>query len=156
MCPNKNPKVKVLRLHGDAKLPAYANSEAAGADLSTTNGATVMPGEAHTFGTGLKFEIPPGSAMLVYGRSGLGFKHGLRLVNCVGIIDSDYRGEVMVRLINDGDQPVVLAAGDRIAQAMVVPAPQTVFEEVDELSDTARGAGGFGSTGLKAIPVVSG
>jgi len=151
MCIHDKQHIKVLRITEDAKLPAYANAFAAGADISTTTSATVMPGEAVTFGTGLKFEIEPGYAMLVYGRSGLGFKHGLRLVNCVGIIDSDYRGEVMVRMINDGNSPVVIGAGDRIAQAMIVPAPQAVFVETDTLSDSVRGEKGFGSTGLGTV-----
>lgn len=102
---------------------------------------------AATFDTGLAFEIPPGWVMLIFSRSGHGFKSQTRLANCVGVIDSDYRGQVSVRLTVDAGGGLSVAHGDRIAQAMLVPIPRVELIEVDELSDTERGAGGFGSTG---------
>ncbi len=101
----------------------------------------------YTFRTGLAFEVPHGHVLKVFSRSGHGFKYGVRLANGTGIIDSDYRGELMVCLKNDGPEPMVVHHGDRITQAMLVPIPQVELIEVQELSDTERGAGGFGSTG---------
>jgi dUTP pyrophosphatase len=110
----------------------------------------IRPGREHVaLKTGLAFEIPEGYVMKVYSRSGHGFKNGIRLANGTGIIDSDYRGEVMVKMHNDGDTAVLITAGERIAQAMIEPIQQVSFEVVDELSDTARGSGGLGSTGTK-------
>ena len=159
-------ELKVRKLYRDAELPKYGTDGAACFDLQayaageiTKADAVVLnkhgisahveihPGASMEFSTGLAFEIPEGFALMIYSRSGHGFRHGLRLANCVGIIDSDYRGEVVVSLRNDGARPYCVNAGDRIAQAMLVPAPRFSFVEVDELSETARGAGGFGSTG---------
>ena len=104
------------------------------------------------FRTGLSFEIPAGHVMLVLcSRNGHGFKHGIRLVNGAGVIDSDYRGEVMVGLRNDSPLRFEVKAGDRVAQALIVPVPSVQFVEVDTLGDTERGAGGFGSTGVSAL-----
>lgn len=99
------------------------------------------------FATGLSFEIPEGHVMMLYSRSGHGFKHGLRLVNGTGVIDSDYRGELMVKLHNDGVRSALIESGERIAQAMIVPVEQAEFVFADSLSDTERGTGGLGSTG---------
>lgn len=143
--PKSKPTLKVKRLHPEAKLPVYATEGAACFDLSALHGGIV--GSSHTFPTGLAFEVPAGHVMLVFSRSGQGFNHDVRLANCVGVIDSDYRGEVKVKLTADRGAFNVMQ-GDRIAQAMVLPIQQFAFEEVDELSSTERGTGGFGSTGV--------
>lgn len=143
--------VKIKRLHPSAIVPTYGTSGAACFDLYAIEvhqcGHVVSDGVPITFRTGLAFEVPQGHVMLVYSRSGHGFKHGVRLSNCTGIIDSDYRGELMVKLHNDSDEPFMVNKGDRIAQAMIVPVNQVSFDVVDELSDTERGEGRFGSTG---------
>lgn len=140
--------MKIKRLVPEAKLPEYATAGAAAFDLRTVKGGTISPGRARTFNTGLAFEVPDGHVMLVFSRSGHGFVHDMRLANCVGVIDSDYRGEVRVRLSCDGRAGVIVAEGDRIAQALVLPVERVTFEEVDELGVTERGAAGFGSTGV--------
>lgn len=147
--------LKVLRTDERAQLPTYATDGAACFDLHALlpeglDLVIIEPGEALTINTGLKFEIPHGYVMQVFSRSGHGFKHGVRLANCTGIIDSDYRGEVMVRLCNDCTWSAdffEVRHGDKIAQAMLVLLPKFDIIEVNELSDTERGAGGFGSTG---------
>lgn len=147
--------LKVKRLHPDARLPTYGSAGAACFDLYAIESGEIGPCEnwhyqaqpAIVFRTGLAFEIPAGWVMLVYSRSGHGFNHGVRLVNATGVVDSDYRGEVLVGLTKDTDGHHVIRAGDRIAQAMLVRADQWTLQEVDELSDTVRGTGGFGSTG---------
>lgn len=146
-------KVKVKKLHPDAKLPVYATDGAGCFDLHALESefdilTSSLPVKVST---GLSFEIPEGYVMLVFSRSGHGFKHGIRLSNCVGVIDSDYRGEVKVKLHKDStllNQVFRVNKGDRIAQAMIVPIPKIEFVEVDELSDTERGDSGFGSTGM--------
>lgn len=145
-------QLKFKKLHPDAIAPFYASTGAACFDLHaiTPHGPDILTsGVPVTFRTGLSFEIPEGHVMLVYGRSGHAFKNGVRLANCVAVIDSDYRGEVMVRLTKDvsADSLLQVSAGDRIAQAMIVPIPQVELVEVSDLSETERGAGGFGSTG---------
>jgi dUTP pyrophosphatase len=115
-------------------------------------GQIVYEGAPLVCGTGLAFDIPPGHVMLVFSRSGHGFKHDIRLANCTGIIDATYRGEVMVKLTcdapdDDVSPPYKVNPGDRIAQAMVLPVARVLFTVVDELSETERGAGGFGSSG---------
>lgn len=151
--------VKIKKLHRDAVVPTYGTSGAACFDLYAIDDAdmsSLLPSDCHmpvefygacTFRTGLAFEVPEGHVLQVYSRSGHGFKHGVRLSNCTGIIDSDYRGELMVKLHNDGDEPFIVKKGDRIAQAMIVPVEQVSFDVVDYLSGTDRGDGGFGSTG---------
>jgi len=137
-------KIRVKRLHKDAVIPSYATDGSGAFDLT----ATTKQGQV--YGTGLAFEIPKGHAMFVYSRSGHGFKDDIRLSNCVGVIDSDYRGEIKVKLAHDGDeyQPAYWpSVGDRIAQAVIMKVPTAEFEEVDELTDTKRGHGGFGSSG---------
>lgn len=143
--------LKIKKLHPGAQLPKYATAGAAAFDLHAivAEPARVWGGRggAHTFDTGLAFEVPAGHVLLVFSRSGHGFSASVRLANCVGVIDSDYRGELKVRLTADGNLDMVVRNGDRIAQAMLVPIPQVAFELVDELGDTARGANGIGSTG---------
>lgn len=139
-------KVNLLRLHPDAVAPSYGTAGAACFDLATYMPGLIRPGASRIFPTGLAFEIPDGWVMRVYSRSGHGFKFGVRLVNGVGVIDSDYRGEVMIGLHNDSTKDVIVDAGDRIAQALVEPVQRCRFEFTDALSETARGAGGFGST----------
>jgi dUTP pyrophosphatase len=139
--------LKVKRLHPDAIIPAYRTAGAACFDLHALRGVVIGCDAAASISTGLAFEVPPGYVMHVYSRSGHGFKNGVRLVNSVGVIDSDYRGEVAVGLRNEGLKPFTVLPGDRIAQAMLAPAPQVAIVEVADLSDTARGTGGFGSTG---------
>lgn len=134
-------------LHPSARLPAYATSGAAALDISTVEGRTVASGKAATFATGLAAAVPDGFVLALFSRSGHGFKHGLRLANAVGIIDSDYRGEIQVRLRNDGPVPVAISPGDRIAQAILLPIPRVLPSWVPLLQPTARGDGGFGSTG---------
>lgn len=138
--------VRVKRLDPHAMLPDYQSMGAACFDLHTLNAEHITPDSPAVCRTGLAFEVPEGYVMLVYSRSGHGFKAGVRLSNCVGVIDSDYRGEVMVKLTSDGGS-LQVNAGDRIAQAMIVPVPRVQLEWADELSDTHRGAGGMGSTG---------
>lgn len=138
-------EIKIKKLHPDAITPTYGTEGAACFDLYALK--SDMRFERQIVSTGLAFEVPHGHVMMVYSRSGMGIKEGTRLSNCVGVIDSDYRGEVMVALHNDRSMHIAVKAGDRIAQAMVIPVQQVKFEVVDELSSTARGAGGFGSTG---------
>ena len=145
-------KLKIKKLHPDAIAPKYATHGAACFDLHAIlcmQGTSVFPQSPATFRTGLAFEIPDGHVMMIFSRSGHGFKEDTRLANCVGVIDSDYRGEVMVKLTCDRitSYGMTVNPGDRIAQAMVIPVDRVEFEEVTELSDTARGTGGFGSTG---------
>jgi dUTP pyrophosphatase len=140
--------VKVKTLSALAQLPTYATSGSACFDIATvSDGVDITPGASAVLKTDLAFEIPPGHVMMVYSRSGHGFKNGVRLANGTGVIDSDYRGELMVKLHNDGNRVFSVNRGDRIAQAMIVPVAQVAFEHTTELTDTARGAGGFGSTG---------
>ena len=138
--------INVKKLHPDATLPTYGTAGAACFDLSVVTIEGLGLSKA-TYGTGLSFEIPKDHVMLVFSRSGHGFKDDIRLSNCVGVIDSDYRGEVKVKLAADGIKPPRFNPGDRIAQAMILPVQQVSFALVDELSDTDRGTRGFGSTG---------
>lgn len=140
-------KLKIKLLTEGARKPTYGSKGAACFDIYAYYDGYVPPGEHSKLATGLAFEIPDGYTMLVYPRSGMSTKQGLRLANCVAVIDSDYRGELLVPLYNDSRVIQSVRAGDRIAQAMLVKADQISFEEVQELSETARGDGGFGSTG---------
>lgn len=143
-------KLRVKKAHSKAQIPTYGTAGAACFDLYSVEHGRVDPKREQVFRTGLHFEVPAGHVMLCYSRSGHGFKHGVRLVNCVGVVDSDYRGEVHVGLANDNAVfGFEVAAGDRIAQAMVVPVGRVEFEDVGdaELASTARGDGGYGSTG---------
>lgn len=141
--------VAVKRVHPNAKLPVYATAGAAAADVCTISDSTVVinPGCSAVFDTGLQFEIPVGYELKVHSRSGHGFKSGIRLANCTGILDSDYRGNLMVKLHNDSDTAFVVQPGERICQVQVSKATQHHFVEVDRLNATGRGEGGFGSTG---------
>ena len=141
--------IRVKKLHEKAILPTYGSDEAAGADLYACleEAVTVAPGETVWIPTGLAMEIPKGCAGLVYARSGLACKKGLAPANKVGVIDSDYRGPVTVVLHNHGPQPQTIAHGERIAQMVITPVLTPVYKVADDLSDTGRGQGGFGSTG---------
>ena len=134
-----------------AKVPTYGSDEAAGADLyaATDYDIEIRPHETVKIGTGIAITVPRGYYGGIYARSGLATKQGLRPANCVGVVDSDYRGEVIVALHNDTDEPQWVPAGSRIAQLLIQPVMRTDFNIVDELGDTERGIGGFGSTGVK-------
>lgn len=142
-------KISVKKLREKAVIPTYGSAEAAGADLYACLDAPVViaPGETVFVPTGIAMEVPKGCAGLVFARSSLGAKRGLAPANKVGVIDSDYRGEFFVALHNHGKLPQEIAHGERIAQLLIVPVFTPGFVEVDELSDTQRGSGGFGSTG---------
>ena len=137
--------IKIKKLHPDAIVPTYGTAGAACFDLYALDGKHNSR-QVHV-STGLAFEVPEGHVMMVYSRSGMGIKQGVRLANCVGVIDSDYRGEVMVVLHSDRDPWPQVHYGDRIAQAMIIPVDQVSFDVVEELSNTDRGTGGFGSSG---------
>ncbi|MCL9999472.1 MAG: dUTP diphosphatase [Erythrobacter sp.] len=141
--------VQVKRLpHGAGlPLPAYATSGAAGMDVVSAESVTIAPGARHAVATGLAMAIPAGYEIQVRPRSGLALKHGISVPNTPGTIDSDYRGELKVILINLGTDPFVIARGDRVAQLVLAPVVQAAWDEVAELDATERGAGGFGSTG---------
>ena len=142
-------KVNFKKLDKNAKMPTYGSPYAAGADLyAVTDGeVTVAPGETKFIGTGIAVELPERTVGLVYARSGLACKKGLAPANKVGVIDCDYRGEIKVAIHNHGTEPQSFGCGERIAQMVVTPYIPVEYCEVDELSDTVRGAGGFGSTG---------
>ena len=144
-------KINVKKLNANAKLPTYGSEFSAGADLYACldEAVTIMPGEAVLIHTGLAMEIPVGFAGLIYARSGLATKKGLAPSNKVGVIDADYRGEIMVSLFNHSKEERVIENGERIAQLVVTPFLSCDFEEADELLETKRGEGGFGSTGTK-------
>lgn len=143
--------VPVKLLDPRAKLPTYGSADAAGADLYAVTDApvTIAPGETAFIHTGLALAIPQGFVGLVYARSGLATKQGLAPANKVGVIDADYRGELMVALHNHSLEPRTVEHGDRIAQLVIAPYLTAQFTQQEELDDTARGEGGFGSTGSK-------
>lgn len=141
-----------LRLTAGAVAPAYAKPGDAGADLSATEDVSLAPGERRLVGTGVAVAIPQGYAGLVHPRSGLAARHGLSIVNAPGTIDSGYRGEILVNLVNLGPEPVHLRAGDRIAQLLVVPVVQAQFVPVDSLPESVRGDTGHGSSGGFGAP----
>ena len=144
-------KVNFKKLIPSAKAPTYGSEYAAGADLyaAIEEEVTVLPGETAFIGTGIAVELPLGTVGLVYARSGLACKKDLAPANKVGVIDCDYRGEIKVALHNHGKEPKVVAVGERIAQMVIAPYYTAEYIEADELSDTVRGEGGFGSTGTK-------
>lgn len=129
-------------------LPKKASAGAACFDIRSADDTEIAPRHAGIVRTGLKFKLPENHVLLVFSRSGHGFKHNVRLSNCVGIIDSDYRGEVKVSLQNDSDETFSVRYGDRVAQGLIVPIPQVVMVAGVVTEDTARGSGGFGSTGV--------
>ena len=143
------PTLRVRALRPDAVLPAYGSAHAAGADLCACTGDAwiFQPGETRLVPTGLAVEIPGGYAGLIYARSGLAAKRGLAPANKVGVVDADYRGEVMVALHNHSNIAQQVQPGERVAQLVVTPFLQVAYEWSEVLEDTARGAGGFGSTG---------
>ena len=142
-------KVAVKKLREGAILPTFGSPEAAGADLYACleQDVTIAPGETVFVPTGLAMELPRGYAGLIYARSGLACKRGLAPANKVGVVDSDYRGEFIVALHNHGAQAQTISTGERIAQLVVTPVLIPEYVEVDNLSETSRGTGGFGSTG---------
>ncbi|MBE9373056.1 dUTP diphosphatase [Saccharopolyspora sp. HNM0983] len=143
-----NVKVLLARIDPDVELPSYAEPGDAGADLVTTSDLVLQPGERALVGTGVAVALPPGYAGFVHPRSGLAARSGLSVVNAPGTIDSGYRGEIKVCLINhDRREPLALRRGDRIAQLVVQRVEHAEFHEVEELPDSQRGTGGYGSTG---------
>lgn len=140
-------EIKRLPNNEDLPLPAYETAGAAGMDLRSTEAVTLKPGARHLVATGLSIALPDGYEAQVRPRSGLAVKHGVTVLNSPGTIDSDYRGEVKVPLINHGQEDFVIARGDRIAQMVVAPVTRVHWAEVDVLGETARGSGGFGSSG---------
>ena len=141
--------VHVKLLRDGAKLPSYGTAEAAGADLYACleETVTIEPNDTAFIPTGIALEVPRHCAGLVYARSGLACKKGLAPANKVGVIDSDYRGEIFVALHNHGTLAQIVENGERIAQIVITPVLQPVYETAEALSDTVRGEGGFGSTG---------
>src|SRR5690349_22829131 len=155
--PSNDVPVQVKRLpHGEGlELPQYATAGAAGMDILSAEEVTLAPGARHAVATGLSVAIPPGYEIQVRPRSGLALKHGISVPNTPGTIDSDYRGELKVILINHGSEPFAIHRGDRIAQLVLAPVLRASWLKVDELDETQRGEGGFGSTGTAAIsPIV--
>ena len=142
-------KIAVKKLREGALLPTFGSAQAAGADLYACleEPVTIQPGQTAFIPTGLAMELPRGYAGLIYARSGLACKRGLAPANKVGVVDSDYRGEFIVALHNHGTQPQTISHGERIAQLVVTPVLIPEYIEVETLSETDRGAGGFGSTG---------
>lgn len=149
--------MRVKRLYPNSKIPTRGSDYAAGYDLYAENvlfaddsdnyTLKVLPGKTLKVGTGIAVELPKGTFGAIYARSSLGINHGIVPANCVGIIDEDYRGEIVVALHNHSDKPFVFKFGDRIAQLVIQPYIATDINVVDDLSDTERGNGGFGSTG---------
>lgn len=146
-----NEKVRIKKLDEMAIVPTYGSPFSAGADLYALSDEDIVlvPGETKFVHTGISMEIPQGYVGLVYARSGIACKRGIAPANKVGVIDSDYRGEIMVALHNHSNNEQKIESGERIAQIVIAPYVTAEFEECDELSDTSRGAGGFGSTGIK-------
>lgn len=143
--------VKIKKLNPAATTPTYGTEFAAGADLyaCTDESITINPGETQFIHTGLAMEIPEGLVGLIYARSGMACKKGVAPANKVGVIDSDYRGEIIVALYNHSETPLVVNNGERVAQMVYAPYYHAQFTEVSELEDSVRGEGGFGSTGVK-------
>ena len=140
-------KIFIKKLSPLAEIPNYQTEEASGFDLHSIEDIILKPNERKLIGTGLAFEIPKGYEIQIRPRSGLAYKHGISVLNSPGTIDSDYRGEIKVLLINHSDIDFEIKIGERIAQGVIQEVIQAKFEEVEELNKTARGAGGFGSTG---------
>lgn len=147
------PQVRFRRLPGGEglPLPAYATLQAAGMDLAAAQSATIAPGARALVPTGYAMELPEGYEAQVRPRSGLALRHGVTVLNAPGTIDADYRGEVCVLLVNLGSEPFAIAKGDRIAQLVVAPVARVLVTEAAELAESARGQGGFGSTGIGAL-----
>ena len=141
--------VKLKKMHVDAKTPTYSTEHSAGFDFYSVDNVKISKENPQIIRTGVSVEIPNGYVMLLFSRSGHGFKNNVRLSNCVGVIDSDFRAEVLVKLAKDDIQnnEFHIDAGDRIAQGIIIPFPKIIFEEATSLSETNRGENGFGSTG---------
>lgn len=146
--PRERVKVKVKKLNENAILPKYAHDTDAGADITSIEDIEILSGETKLIKTGLALEIPTGYEVQVRPRSGLSLKTSLRIANAPGTIDSSYRGEVGIIIDNIGKETIKINKGDKVAQLLIAPTPMMIFEEIDELSDTDRGKGGFGSTGV--------
>ncbi len=146
-----NPRIQIKKLHPNAKVPKYMTELAAGMDVCALveEDLVIAPGQRVLVPTGLAFAIPRGYEIQVRPRSGLAIKHGISLVNSPGTIDADYRGEVLIIMINHSTDDFVVSSGDRIAQLVVAPVSQAVLQVVAELDETDRGEGGFGHTGHK-------
>ena len=143
-------KVKIKKINENAIIPTYGTEFSAGADLyNLPESVEIAPHATVLIHTGIAAEIPEGYCGLIFARSGLATKRGLAPANKVGVIDADYRGAIMVALHNHTDFPAEVAPGERVAQLAIVPFLKAEFEEAEELTDTVRGAGGFGSTGTK-------
>lgn len=140
-----NPKVQVKRIHPDAKLPAYAYAGDAGMDLFTVEGYTLKPGERHVFSTGIAMKIPEGFVALVWDKSGLSHKAGMKVFG--GVLDSNYTGEYLIGLMNLSSEPHEFKKGDKIAQVLIQPVATATMEEVNELPETNRGEKRHGSSG---------
>ena len=140
--------MKIKLLSDKAMIPYRGSEEAAGYDLYSIDSVDINPGECKLISTGIAIQLPSGYFGAIFPRSGTAVKRGLRLANCVGVIDSDYRGEVKVPLYNDSQEVQPVEQGERIAQLIILPYATVSFEVVDELSDTIRGNGGFNSTGI--------
>ena len=141
-------KARIKLLTDTARVPTYATDGSAAFDIYADESEWVQYGQYTKISTGISIEVPSGHVLKIYSRSGHGFKNGVRLVNCTGIIDSDYRGEIMIGLACDSSyDSLYVSAGDRIAQGIIMPIEKTEFEIVDELSETVRGNNGLGSTG---------
>lgn len=140
-------EIKRLPHGGGLDLPAYATEGAAGMDVVSAEDVALAPGARHAVATGFALAIPDGYEIQVRPRSGLALKHGISVPNTPGTIDSDYRGELKVIVINHGGEPFAIERGDRIAQLVLAPVVRAAWQEVSELAETGRGAGGFGSTG---------
>ena len=145
----KSEKINIKKLSSNAKIPSYATDFAAGCDLYSSSSEKISfnPGETKLIKTGIAMEIPLGYAGLIYARSGLATKRGLAPANKVGVIDSDYRGEIMVALHNHTNEVKEIDSYERIAQLVITPSVKGLFNEVDDLNETKRGENGFGSTG---------
>jgi dUTP pyrophosphatase len=146
---NVDVAVKRLPHHTGLDLPGYATPGAAGLDLlaATQNDIAIQPGNRALIPTGLAIALPPDHELQIRPRSGLALKHGIMVANSPGTIDADYRGEIQIILLNAGPDPFIVTRGMRIAQAVIAPVSRLVWRETDDLDITARGAGGFGSTG---------
>ena len=141
--------IQIKKLKDDAILPRYGSADAAGADLCSIEAVTIAPGETKLIHTGLAMAIPQGYGGFIFARSGLATKRGLAPANKVGVIDADYRGEIMVPLYNQSQQPQLIEKGERVAQMVILHCPQGTFEWADQLDETQRNESGFGSTGRK-------
>lgn len=141
--------IEFKKLHADARMPAYATDGSGCFDLYAVSVEACDSTKQAVYDTGLAFSVPQGYTMLVFSRSGHGFKKSLRLANSVGVIDSDYTGPVKIKIQADGKHAPIIDLKDAVAQAMIIATPAVMFKQVQELSETDRGAGGFGSTDLE-------